>query len=182
MDADLVHYQNRKPSFSLIILLVFKITSVLSAAGLMVLHAVDFVNIWGAVVVGGVIVLVLLYWMIVIRRDKSSFKIYPDSIVFFSEYYPEEKEVFPIDEIFQVRYEDDFGDSQEAQIYLYLNSGHQLKSKKLKNNRIVLGIDSYNWIDDIIGILRFFQARKKQVYISTRYQEIKEELGLENWT
>ncbi|MEL6972175.1 MAG: hypothetical protein AAFO02_18570 [Bacteroidota bacterium] len=148
----------------------------------MILHAIDFVNTWGAVVVIGVIILVILYWLRLIRKDKSSFKIYSDSIVFFSEYYPEEKEVFPIEAIFQVRYEDDFSSGNEAQIFLYLKSGHQLKSKKVKNNRIVLGIDLYDRIANIIIILQFFQAQGKQVYISTKHKQIKEKLGLENWT
>jgi hypothetical protein len=50
-----------------------------------------------------------------------------------------------------------------------------------KKKRIALFFINTNGAEDLITILKIFQAQGKQVYILTQSKKIKEALGLENW-
>ena len=88
-----------------------------------------------------------------------------------------------------MRYEDDFGKSyssnvpSQSWIYCYFTNGYKSKSIRIKKDRIQLFIEKDRERENrVIKILQFFQKKKKQVYISTRHEEIKTALKLENWT
>lgn len=123
------------------------------------------------------------------RKSKPSYKIYDDRIEFFNEKYPLEKDIIDLAEIDQARYEDDFGKSISSGvpdsyfIYCYFVNDYKSKSKKIKNDRLKLMLSKgKNMENDIIQILQFFQKKKKQVYISTKHEEINTALNLKNWT
>lgn len=115
---------------------------------------------------------------------KTSYKIYGNHIEFFNEYNPENKEIILLDDIFQVRYEDEFGtgfETKEWFIYAYLKKGHTTISKKVKKDRVKLYVKSEEKVRDLIHILSFFQKEGKEVYILTKYKAINQALGLKNW-
>lgn len=122
------------------------------------------------------------------KTIKSSYKIYQDRIEFFNETKPLKVDVIDLNEIDQVRYEDDFGRTYSNSprgwfIYCYFKNGYKSKSKKIKKDRLKLPLkNDVNRIQTTIKILHFFKKKKKQIYISTKHLEINEALGLKNWT
>lgn len=132
-----------------------------------------------------------LYYKLILKELKSkySFKIFEDRIEFFSEVTPLEKDIILIEEIDQVRYEDDFGKYYNSNvpnqpfIFCYFKNGYKSQSKKIKKDRLKLFLkEGSKKENDIIKILQFFQKKKKQVYISTRSHKIRTALNLKNWT
>lgn len=124
------------------------------------------------------ILLLLLFWYI-FKKEKSSYKIYDNRIEFFNEYSPELKDVIGIDDIIQVRYEDEFGDGYDFKewfIYLYLDESKEYKSPKIKKNRIRLKIKRKGRVKNIITILQSFKAQHKPVYVQTKYSAIQKAL------
>ncbi|MFK7775458.1 MAG: hypothetical protein AB8F94_25175 [Saprospiraceae bacterium] len=100
-----------------------------------------------------------------------------------------EKDIIDLEDIDQVRYEDDFGKSYSSSIpsssfmYCYFKDGYKSKSNNIKKNRLILVVGrNEEGKKSIIRILTFFQKKKKQVYISTRHEKIKKALNLKNWT
>ena len=76
-------------------------------------------------------------------REKTSYRIYSDRLEFFNENNPNKVDVINNEDIEQVRYEDEFGDSAPANtpkawlIYVYLKDNHSnIKFKNIKENRI----------------------------------------------
>lgn len=139
--------------------------------------------VWGVCIV---MVLIALYIYRLVTRDKSNFRIYNDRIGFFNPFWPEREMNIWMKDVFQARYEDrDRGYDAVGtnRILLYLKddhtSDHRLNTKK---NRIVLNVVGYReGGEDVISILKIFQAQGKQIYILTRSKKIKNALGLENW-
>lgn len=122
-------------------------------------------------------------------KSKPSYKIYQDRIEFFNENYPLEKDIIDLEEIDQVRYEDDFGKSysssvaSQSWIYCYFKNGYKSRSIRIQKDRIKLDIKRDQERENkVIQILQFFQKQKKQVYISTKSEKIKTALNLKNWT
>ena len=123
-----------------------------------------------------------------LKRKKSSYKIYEDRIEYFNALNASEVKVIPIKDIYQVRYEDDFGMAltdiwhKEIFIYLYIKPDHTSNYRWIIDNRVDLKIKN-DWFykDRIILILQFFQGLEKEVYIKTRHRRIKEALGLKDW-
>ncbi len=123
------------------------------------------------------------------RKSKPSYKIYNDRIEFINEKYISEKDVIDLEEIDQVRYEDDFGKSysssvaSQSWIYCYFKNGYKSRSIRIQKDRIKLDIKRGQERENkVIQILQFFQKEKKQVYISTKSEKIKSALNLKNWT
>lgn len=131
------------------------------------------------------------------QTNKPSYKIYTDRIEFFNERSLAVVDVIDLNEIDQIRYEDSFltyedevnqsysdeGMTSQPYIYCYLENGYKSISQMIKNDRIKLILKSDDETEkNLIKILQFFQNKKKQVYISTRNQEIQKALNLKNWT
>jgi len=67
-------------------------------------------------------------------------------------------------------------------IYLYLDNKNE-NSKTKDKDRITLNIVKYkNREQIIIDILKTFKAQKIEIYVSTKYQRLLNELKLKNWT
>ena len=119
-----------------------------------------------------------------LRIEKSSYKIYEDRIDFFNENTISSNETVNLDDVVQVRYEDEFGKGYQHTswlIYIYLKEDHNLKYKRIKKDRISLIINPKTRVNDIIEIMKFFKRKDKQIYILTKYKSINEKLGIRNW-
>ena len=81
---------------------------------------------------------------------------------FFSLYKLNKRDVFEINDIIQVRYEDEFN----QRLYLYLKDGYKLRQKD--KDKMRLPVKSDNLVDDLILILSFFQRKGKKIYLSTK--------------
>lgn len=168
-------YERIKFFFSL--LLIGQIISVGGCIGLIIGVSVGIDNASLKYFVAFVVGILIFITFYLVRKSKSSYEIYEDRIDFFSVYKPSQRETVKINEIFQVRFEDEF----KQKILLYLKEDHTSNLKRIKNNRFDIFVKSDNLIDDLIIILKFFKNKNKEVYISTKHKEINVALDLKNW-
>ena len=172
------YYYRMSPFMSL--LLIIKIISGGGAVALVI--GAGFLKIENGIPLYSFLILVVGFFIFItfwsIRNAQSSYEIFEDRLDFFSVYKPTERVSIKMDEIVQARYEDDFNHF----IYLYLCDNYTSIPKKIKENRIPIPVESLDFTNNVITILKFFQDQKKKVYISTRKKEINQALNLKNWT
>ncbi len=196
---DVIYYHNGEGDFwflgklmKLIVLLLLSAANGALAALVLIVILSFFMEdqIW-VFRISWILFSILIFYLILKseRKSKTSYKIYKDRLEFFNERYPLEKDIIDLDEIDQVRYEDDFGKSyssdvsHQSWIYCYFKNGYKSKSINIKKDRLKLQIGRDRETENrVIKILLFFQEKKKQVYISTRSGKIKTALNLKNWT
>jgi len=121
------------------------------------------------------------------KKEKPAWKLFDDRFEFYNPHSPDNKDIIHLSEIDQIRYEDDFGDTLKGPriwfFYCYLINGYQSKSISIKKDRLklILNRNDKKRIEEIILIFKFFQKKKKQIYIRTRHKEINEALNIRNW-
>ena len=132
----------------------------------------------------------VLYGIFRFLKSEFIFKLYEDRIDFVNN-FREEKIIRSISlaEITQVRYEDSFSNESpfislgyNSKIYLYLDN----KDKKTNNSphKIIINIreSKKNREQILINILKVFKTRKIELFVSTKYKRLLNELEIKNWT
>ena len=126
--------------------------------------------------------IMLIIFMVTSRRNSTYF-IYEDRIEFFNSFSNRLDQIINLEQIDQIRYEDEFTNSNgyfwSDFMIIYPKKGVAIKN--LKKNRIHLTVTGLNRKSNILKILKFFQSKNLEVVIKTESKKIKRETGLENW-
>lgn len=126
---------------------------------------------------------IMLIIFAVTSRRNSTYFIYEDRIEFFNSFSNKLNQIINLEQIGQIRYEDEFTDSNgyfwSDFMLIYPKKGIAIEN--LKNNRIPLTVTGLNRKSNILKLLKFFQSKNLEVVIKTESKKIKRETGLENW-
>jgi hypothetical protein len=114
------------------------------------------------------------------RRKKPAFTVYDDRIDLLKPFSNKLASSIRIDQIDQVRFEDEFSNSFWADyIIIYLKPKGE--EERMKQDQFSLEVTGFNRKASVLKLLQFFQSKNLEVVIKTKSKKIKEETGLENW-
>ena len=133
----------------------------------------------------GLMVLVY-YYLSYFHKRLRFFELYEDRIEIWGKLWNSTREVFPLDDFFQVRFEDQFNMHDQPfqmdidEILLYPKPN--IQSKLINDAWIEIWIpDAFQRKEKIIQILRAFQQKEVEVVIKTSHEIIQRQLNLKNW-
>lgn len=114
------------------------------------------------------------------RRKKPAFTVYDDRIDLLKPFSNKLASSIRIDQIDQVRFEDEFSNSFWADyIIIYLKPKGE--EERMKQEQFSLEIAGFNRKARVLKLLQFFQSKNLEVVMKTKSEKIKEETGLRNW-
>ncbi len=116
-------------------------------------------------------------------RRNHTFLVYDDRIELRKPLSGRLIETIPLNQIDQVRYEDEFSESyflfMSDYILIYPQKGAGIKN--LKKGRLSLALTGFNQKTRVLKLLTFFQSKDVEVVIKTSSRKIRNATGLENW-